>query len=72
LENCPASTLFPGKGCPAYRSSPVQAIASGNNPEAPALHLNSITSDYACEYENSLAKPHEEEENTSFQPHQAD
>jgi hypothetical protein len=23
MENCPAKTLFPAKGCPAYRSSPV-------------------------------------------------
>jgi hypothetical protein len=23
MENCPAETPFPAKGCPAYRSSPV-------------------------------------------------
>jgi hypothetical protein len=24
MENCPAWTLFPAKGCPTYRSSPVK------------------------------------------------
>jgi hypothetical protein len=27
METCPANTLFPAKGCPAYRSSPVLEMA---------------------------------------------
>jgi hypothetical protein len=31
MENCPAKTLFPAKGCPAYRSSPVPWTPHGFN-----------------------------------------
>jgi hypothetical protein len=27
MKNCPAYTLFPAKGCPAYRSSPVSSLS---------------------------------------------
>jgi hypothetical protein len=27
METCPAETLFPAKGCPAYRSSPVLCVS---------------------------------------------
>jgi hypothetical protein len=34
METCPAKKLLPAKGCPAYRSSPVDKIANGLDPMA--------------------------------------
>jgi hypothetical protein len=57
MENCPDETLFPAKGCPAYRSSPVDDSSMGRNCMTPMTGPNCYPLHVSLRHLQSLARP---------------